>query len=153
MVRKHGICTLLELFALTVCMIFMAGINAYGRDGGAKSPPPSAVAKTDPNEWKKIVEAANKEGKIVIAGVPGEGWRKSMVDMFQQEYPEIKVEYSSTPGRVMLPRIARRFLEVFMRAFLLSILVLAYTLAIWVNKKTGNFSAPTAFAAGPTSIP
>ncbi len=49
-------------------------------------------AKSDPNEWKKVVEAAKKEGKIIISGSPSQEWRKSLVDMFREEYPEIAVD-------------------------------------------------------------
>ena len=72
-----------------------------------KSSSTHPVVRPDPADWKKVVEAAKKEGKIVIGGVPGEGWRKSMVDLFQQEYPDIKVEYSTTPGRNLWPRIRK----------------------------------------------
>ena len=71
----------------------------------AKQSSSEPAAKTDPGEWKKILEAAKKEGKIVLFGSPGEAWRKSMVDMFQQEYPEISVEFSAGAGRNFWPRI------------------------------------------------
>ena len=57
--------------------------------------------------WKKVMDAAKKEGKIVISSAPGEEWRKSLVDMFQQEYPEITVEFSASPGRNFWPRIRK----------------------------------------------
>ncbi|MCG6533797.1 MAG: substrate-binding domain-containing protein [Syntrophales bacterium LBB04] len=69
-----------------------------------QSPAPQA-AKTDPNEWKKVLEAAKKEGKIVMCGPPGEQARKSLVDMFQQEYPEITVEFTVGAGRNFWPRV------------------------------------------------
>ena len=71
----------------------------------AKQSSSEPVAKTDPSEWKKVLEAAKKEGKIVMYGSPGEGWRRSMVDMFHQEYPEITVEFSAGAGRNFWPRI------------------------------------------------
>ena len=63
------------------------------------------ASKADPIEWKNVVEAAKKEGKIVMSGPPGENWRTTLVDMFQQEYPEITVELTAGPGRNFLPRI------------------------------------------------
>jgi len=59
----------------------------------------------DPGEWKKIVEAAKKEGKVVVSGNPSEAWRKSLVDMFRQDYPEITVEYTGINSRDFWPRV------------------------------------------------
>ncbi len=63
--------------------------------------------KLSPNEWEKIVEAAKKEGRLVISGDPSEEWRKSLVDMFREEYPEITVEYTGLNGRNFWPRVRR----------------------------------------------
>ncbi len=82
--------------------------GAYGADSPAKSVKATSLqheAKMDPAEWKQVVEAAKKEGKIVMSGDPSEAWRRSMADLFQQEYPEIKVEYTGMNGRNMQPRI------------------------------------------------
>ena len=87
--------------------IFMVFSLAFGADSPGqrlKQSSTQGVAKTDPVEWTKVVEAAKKEGKIVLSGPPGEGWRKSLVDMFQQEYPEITVELSAGAGRNFWPR-------------------------------------------------
>lgn len=84
--------------------------TAHGVEGPAKVPKPvpaHAEAKLDPAEWKRIVEAAKKEGKLVISGDPSEAWRKSLVDMFQEEYPEIKVEYTGLSGRNFWPRVRK----------------------------------------------
>lgn len=62
-------------------------------------------AQKDAGEWAKVLEAARKEGKVVISGDSGENWRKSLVDMFMQEYPEIKVEYTGSSGRNFWPRV------------------------------------------------
>ena len=88
--------------------IFIAVSVAWSADSSAKGVKQSQTqpaAKTDPGEWKKVIEAAKREGRVVITGMPGEQWRKSLVDMFQQEYPEITVDFSATPGRNLLPRI------------------------------------------------
>ena len=88
--------------------IFVGFSLAFSADSPAKrvkQPSTQAEAKLDPGEWKKVLEAAKKEGKIVISGAPGEGWRRSVVDMFQQEYPEIAVEFSAGAGRNFWTRV------------------------------------------------
>src|SRR5574340_1129177 len=102
---KQGTGAFIKLFGLSLLLIFMVGMTAYGRDVGTKTTRPSKAATTDPKEWKKVVEAAKKEGKIVISGAPGEGWRKSLVDLFQQEYPEITVEFTASSGRAFGQRV------------------------------------------------
>ena len=92
---------------IMAAVLFMAAGITYGADSSraGKSSAASRGTKMDAGEWNKISEAAKKEGKIVISGPPGEEWRKSLVDMFQQEYPEITVDFSAAPGRNLLPRI------------------------------------------------
>ena len=88
--------------------IFIAISIALSADSSVKQVKQSSIqsaVKTDTGEWKKVIEEAKKEGKIVISGAPGVGWRKLQVDMFQQEYPEITVEFSTGVGRNFFPRI------------------------------------------------
>ena len=71
---------------LVLISIFIAVSMAFSADSAVKRVKQSStqpVAKPGPGEWKKVIEAAKKEGKIVISGAPGEEWRKSLVDMFQ----------------------------------------------------------------------
>lgn len=91
-------------------MIVLAAGAAYGTDAPARKAKSSAQqteARQDGGEWKKVVEAAKKEGRLVMSGDPSEEWRKSLVDMFMQEYPEIKIEYLGMNGRDFSPRIRR----------------------------------------------
>lgn len=90
--------------------IFMTVSVAFSADSPearAKRPATQPAAKPAPSEWEKVVEAAKKEGRIVISGTPGEEWRKSLVDLFQQEYPEITVEYTSMAGRNFWERVGK----------------------------------------------
>ncbi len=84
-------------YVLLGIILLFAGA-AYGAD---------SVLKKESAEWNKVVEAAKKEGRLVMSGDPSEEWRKSLVDMFVQEYPEIKVEYLGMNGRDFTPRIRR----------------------------------------------
>lgn len=71
----------------------------------AHSADPASTKET--GDWNKVLEAAKKEGKLVMSGDPSEEWRKSLVDMFMQEYPAIKIEYLGMNGRDFSPRIRR----------------------------------------------
>ena len=105
MTLKNGIFTLIKCFSLSVFLILLVSIATYAGDEGKKSMQSSAVAKTNPAEWKKVEEAAKREGKLVMYGPPGAEWRKPLADLFQQEYPEIIVEYSAGAGRNLWPRV------------------------------------------------
>ncbi len=94
--------------------VILIGIILFTASAANSSDSPGKAVKTSPSqhevkmdltEWKKIVEAAKKEGKIVVSGNPSEAWRKSLVDMFMQEYPEITVEYTGINGRDFWPRV------------------------------------------------
>lgn len=79
-----------------ISFILSAGTAAYCAESSAKK---------DPTEWNKVVEAAKKEGKIVMCGDPSEEWRKSLADLFREEYPEITIEYTGMYVRDFWPRL------------------------------------------------
>lgn len=54
--------------------------------------------------WQKIVEAAKKEGKLVIAGPPGNNYRNAILD-FKKQYPKIEIEFQGGSGRDFAPKI------------------------------------------------
>jgi iron(III) transport system substrate-binding protein len=62
--------------------------------GGAHAAPPAA-----------LVEAANREGRLVVAGPPIQAHRETIMK-FQEVYPAIKLEYDGTPPQVKEPRIS-----------------------------------------------
>ena len=43
-------------------------------------------------KWDKVVAAAKKEGKLVVAGPSGRAWRGVLVK-FQEAYPEWRLTY------------------------------------------------------------
>jgi len=94
-----------------LCVILMSPGAAALAAATAKPVKPSSMPaemkKKEAVEWRQILEAAKKEGKIVISRDPSEAWRVSLVDLFQQEYPEIRVEYTGTNGRDFTPRLKR----------------------------------------------
>ncbi len=57
-------------------------------------------------EWEKTVAAAKQEGTVVISGPTRETWRNVLVT-FEEDFPEIKVEYTGANSRDFWPRIFR----------------------------------------------
>lgn len=71
--------------------------------------PSSAGTKPAPGvdwktEWDKTVAAAQKEGTVVVAGAPGDLYRKAMAP-FQKAYPDIKLDYTGQRGVDFTPKI------------------------------------------------
>ena len=57
-------------------------------------------------EWQKILAAAKKEGKVVVAGPPGQSYRDALIQ-FGKAYPDIQIEYVGLQGRDFAPRIVQ----------------------------------------------
>src|SRR3972149_9883944 len=55
-------------------------------------------------EWQKILAAAKKEGKVVVAGPPGQSYRDAL-SQFGKAYPDIQIEYVGLQGRGFAPRL------------------------------------------------
>ena len=60
-----------------------------------------AVPASAPSEWETIVEAANKEGKVSVTTLSGDGYRR-VLDKFQAAYPAIEVEQKSAASASFL---------------------------------------------------
>jgi len=67
------------------------------------APPAQQNSSGDP-EWDQIVEAAKKEGEVVIFGQPTVG-REDIFKQFEKAYPEIKMKYSGMRPNESGPRI------------------------------------------------
>jgi iron(III) transport system substrate-binding protein len=76
---------------------------AAAQPGAASSAPSGAAPAAAPSQWDQIVAAAKQEGKVVLAGPPGQVYRDGLVD-FQKRYPDIALEYSGQSGRDFIPR-------------------------------------------------
>lgn len=55
-------------------------------------------------EWDKTLAAAKKEGKVIVAGPPGQPFRVALT-AFRQSHPDIQVDYVGVQGRDFIPRI------------------------------------------------
>jgi iron(III) transport system substrate-binding protein len=56
-------------------------------------------------EWNEIVEAAKREGTVVVVGPQGNETREALTLGFQRKYPEIKVEHSGAAGAQLPPKL------------------------------------------------
>ena len=60
---------------------------------GFSNPAVTLLAQTAPPQWANAVNAANKEGKVVVFGPAGEVIRNGVVDGFKKSFPGIILEY------------------------------------------------------------
>jgi iron(III) transport system substrate-binding protein len=84
----------LGITALSGLLLSAGSINAGAADWPGKA------------KWDKIVAAAKKEGKLVVAGPSGRAWRGVLVK-FQEAYPEIKISVTPFAGRDFWPRVLK----------------------------------------------
>lgn len=54
-------------------------------------------------KWDATLAAAKKEGKLVVSGPSGKLWQ-TLLETFQKDYPEIKIQVTSFAGRDFWPR-------------------------------------------------
>ena len=80
-----------KLFSVLVVIAFAP--LSFVRLGGAQS------------QWNEIVEAAKREGSVVVVGPQGNETREALTVGFQKKYPEIKVEHSSAAGAQLPPKL------------------------------------------------
>lgn len=57
-------------------------------------------------DWKQTVAAAKKEGKVVVSASSSELLRQ-VLTTFEQDYPDIKLEYHSMNGRTLRARVEK----------------------------------------------
>ena len=55
-------------------------------------------------EWDTLVEAAKREGKLIIATLPGSGYRKTL-DAFEAAFPGITADHAGMFSRDLAPRV------------------------------------------------
>jgi iron(III) transport system substrate-binding protein len=63
------------------------------------------AAPTLPAEWSEVVEAAKREGTVVIVGPQGHETRDALTLGFQKKFPEIRVDHSGAAGAQLPPRL------------------------------------------------
>ena len=65
--------------------------------------PATRVTAQSP-EWRELVAAAKKEGKVVVNTFPGDGYARALKP-FTQAFPEIKLEHTNLHSQDFAPRI------------------------------------------------
>ena len=94
---------------LSLSMNFMVILAACAPAEEPSPTVPSSTLSTKAGwelEWEETVAAAKREAKVVISGPTRELWRKVLVT-FEQDFPEIKVEYTGANSRDFWPRVFR----------------------------------------------
>lgn len=77
-------------FALAAGLVALSAVTAQAQEWAGKA------------DWDKTVAAAKKEGKVVLSGPVGNGWREALTS-FEKDYG-IKVEFTSANGADFWPR-------------------------------------------------
>jgi len=55
-------------------------------------------------EWRELVAAANKDGKVIVNTFPGDGYKRAL-KAFTEAFPDIKLEHTSLHSQDFAPRI------------------------------------------------
>jgi len=55
-------------------------------------------------EWRELLAAANKDGKVVVNTFPGDGYKRAL-KAFTEAFPEVKLEHTSLHSQDFAPRI------------------------------------------------
>jgi iron(III) transport system substrate-binding protein len=63
------------------------------------------IATADAAPPGSLIEAAKREGRLVVAGPPVQAHRETIMK-FEAAYPGIKLEYNGTPPQIQQPRLA-----------------------------------------------
>ena len=58
-------------------------------------------------EWKNTVDAARKEGVVLVSGPPGVFQRQVITSTWAKDYPDIKLEYTGGRGTQIVARVVR----------------------------------------------
>jgi ABC-type Fe3+ transport system substrate-binding protein len=66
----------------------------------------AATASHAADDWEQTLAAAKKEGSVTISALSGELLRQALLS-FEQDYPEIKVEYHGMSGRDFRSRLLK----------------------------------------------
>ena len=86
-------------------MVTVACAPANHPEQTASAPAASPAAGREA-EWEKIVAAARQEGKVLVSGPTREMWRNVLLS-FEEDFPDIKVEYVGANSRDYWPRVFR----------------------------------------------
>lgn len=69
--------------------------------------PGLARAQNEPAAWKQTLDAARKEGVVVVSGPPGAQQRQAITTGWAKAFPDIKLEYTGARGTQIVSRVVR----------------------------------------------
>ncbi|HLB28829.1 MAG TPA: extracellular solute-binding protein [Dehalococcoidia bacterium] len=91
------------LFALAMLIGLLALAACAGKEEARASPTPAAGVALPP-EWEQALAAAKREGRVTIAGAPGDQARRALTEPFEKKYG-ITVEYTGQSGTEFGPKV------------------------------------------------
>ena len=65
---------------------------------------PAGRASAGTAEWRELLAAARKDGKVVVNTFPGDGYKRAL-KAFTQAFPDIKLEHTGLHSQDFAPRI------------------------------------------------
>src|SRR5487761_890188 len=75
-------------------------LAAVAAGGAAAEEPWQAV-------WQKTLDAARREGTVLVSGPPGPFQREAVVTGWEKAFPDIKIEYTAARGTQILSKVVR----------------------------------------------
>lgn len=126
--------------ALFATLLAAGSLAAFSRALAASHPQAS--------DWEKTVEAAKKDGRVVMMGPVGADVRDAFTQGFQKKYPEIRVDYSGMPGASVAPKLLA---ELRARRYITDLVVAGTTTALQSLQPVNAIVPMQPFLVGPES--
>ncbi len=93
--------------SLGICLVVILGACAPAEQSSPTAPSSTGSTKAGwESEWEETVAAAKREGTVVLSGPTRELWRRVLMT-FEQDFPEIEVQYTGANSRDFWPRVYR----------------------------------------------
>ena len=108
----------------------------------------AAASAPQASDWEKTVEAAKKDGRVVMMGPVGADVRDAFTQGFQKKYPEIRVDYSGMPGASVAPKLLA---ELRARRYITDLVVAGTTTALQSLQPVNGIVPMQPFLVGPES--
>ena len=94
----------LGMMAMLVGLLAFAACAAEEKASPTPAAPTAAAKPSPEEEWNRVVEAAKKEGKVVVAGPRSAPVRKGLSEPFEKRFG-ISVEYQGMSGVELASRV------------------------------------------------
>jgi ABC-type Fe3+ transport system substrate-binding protein len=96
----------MHLRAILLVALVSLGCGAAPSRQDTRAAPPAATSTAQDwqTEWENTVAAARREGRVVVSGPLGSGYREPMTALFEKTYPGIAVDFVSLGAANLWPR-------------------------------------------------